>query len=237
MKGQRGAGHVEFIISFLLFILVVSLFLLFINPVESDSVFKTSLKSISESILKNVSSSVEIYGVKINKDNPEITSPVVAIDVGPNSLSTSEVSAKNLVGEILGSQRIGDEVYVEASSEEFVFFMFGFKENPEIVVNDFPDHNEDFYRIGSVHGAKVIFEKDLLRLVEDYNSDYDKLKNSLNIPQGVDFSFSIDFGNGEIVEAKQNIPLRLNVFSDVFRKEVIRVGGENVFVSIGVSIW
>ena len=232
MRGQRGAGHIEFIISFLLFIVVVGLFLTFINPTGDEGVFRTSLKSVSETILENVSSQIEIYGVKINENNK-----VVAIDLGLNGLDSDKVLVKNLTGSLIGSQKIDSVVYASVGSEEFIFIKVGIKEDPELVVSEFPDVDESFYQIGSVYDEKIILEENLKKIVQDYFSDYDGLKKTLKIPEGLDFSLFIDFGEGEIIAAKKETPLGLNVYSDTFRKEVVRINGEEVFVDFRVSIW
>tara|TARA_Y100000310_G_C20586454_1_gene765660 strand:- start:185 stop:883 length:699 start_codon:yes stop_codon:yes gene_type:complete len=232
MRGNRGAGHVEFIISFLLFIVVVGLFLIFINPIEDDTVFKTSLSSISESIIGEVSSTVEVYGVKIisNED-------VITIDIGQNGLESDKVLVNDLKGNVLNSRKINNEVYVASGSKEFIFLNVGVKEDPENTVSEFPDIDEALYQIGSVYQDDLILEGDLIRLAESYSSSYESLKSDLNIPSGLDFSFTIDFDEEESIEAKQEIPLRLNVYSEVFREEVIRINGEKTFVDLVVNVW
>ena len=70
----------------------------------------------------------------------------------------------------------------------------------------------------------------------EYDSSYSSLKTKLNIPNGIDFSFSLDFPTYSII-AERDKPLRAEIFSETKLKEVLKTNGAFEFAYITSKIW
>ena len=70
------------------------------------------------------------------------------------------------------------------------------------------------YDITMIRVSNETFEPKIEEVVEWYNDDYEDLKNSLQIPPGMNFEFSFDFedNEGNIVAASQPIPVDRDVY-------------------------
>ena len=70
------------------------------------------------------------------------------------------------------------------------------------------------YEITMIRVSNETFEPKIEEVVEWYNDDYEDLKNSLQIPPGMNFEFSFDFENNEgyITTATQPIPVDRDVY-------------------------
>ncbi len=230
---KRGAGHIEFVLSFVLFVAVVGFVLLFFKPWSNPSIMQETLVQISKVLDSNLNVSLETYGVWINTTSTGITRPSIGVNI---SDSVSEVFVVSPQGDVLPSSKQGDIVYFNWEPNEYVYINAGKSVLSSGSVSNFPVHNSSLYVIGAVQKKKILSEEEIIRLKQAYENDYNGLKKALNIPVGIDFAFEIDFGS-EKIEMKIPVPVSLEVFSGQKREEVLRKDGSMVFADVLVKVW
>ena len=63
------------------------------------------------------------------------------------------------------------------------------------------------------------------------------MRKGLDIPSGMDFSFTLEFQNGQKISADKSVPLRVEVFSETALKEIIKTDGSSEFAYLTVKAW
>jgi hypothetical protein len=235
---KRGISHVEVVMSFMIFIVAVGFALYFFNPGDSDRLVESSLTYAFREIYKNASVGVETFSVKINASEIPAGTDVIALNI-PGVKGNAVV--ENYDGEIFESMKQGDLVFVKSevgwASEEFIFVRFS-----EDFVNGVVSPavlNEGYYELGSSNFKEVVSEKKFLLLNETYYSDYLALKGkgNFNLPERVNFGFSLVFDEADSINSEVEIPSGFEVFSDTERIEVVRADGKIAFADLLVKVW
>lgn len=227
---KGGAGNVEFILSFVLFISFTMAALYFFNPIQNVQNLEASKNYVANAIVENTSVELDAYSIIISDSS----------DAQGIKVSLSGVDAKKKVrvvdyyGSTIDSKRNNDQVcFKRVNDENFATIYFSEDiEGSEGACGGNPD-----YKVGSSINSKVISEKRILQLKDSYYGDYSSLKELFNIPKNLDFSFSLEFPDGEIISAETNILLRREVFSDTKIKEILREDGTTLFGYLTVKVW
>jgi hypothetical protein len=234
---RRGASQIEFVLSFVLF-LGATLFIIFaFNPVKTSLDMNPVLTQASNALFKDIFLDVEKYSVKVNPGF--ITGSSVAIDLGDIQ---GGLSAEDYKGTYLGVRKGDDEVYLEVNKrkDDFVYIL----NSKDIIqskgglgdLNYKPMYNPKAYSLGAVQRLKTLSEKKLLELNKSYYSDYDALKEKFGVPLNSDFEANFKFGDNE-VKMEKSAPASVEIFSQQYRKEMLKTDGEIVFADIIVKIW
>jgi len=98
-----------------------------------------------------------------------------------------------------------------------------------------PSETPRDYQIASSLTDKVISETRVIGLAHEYD-DYNKLKEQLNIPPDVDFSFSLVFPD-KTTASNSAVDITREVYSETRRVEVLRTTGRPQFGELTVSVW
>jgi hypothetical protein len=235
---KRGISHVEIILSFVLFVVAVGFALYIFSPGGGSRIAESSLDYSFIEIMRNTSTPVETFSVIINKS--EIRESLIALNFSGVSGNTS---VETYGGENLDSSRFGDLVIVEGlpstgwSTIDMIYISFGKEFDEDGLAHT--SVNESYYSIGSSVSQKIISEKNFLSLNSTYYSNYSQLKgrNQFNLPQRVDFGFSLIFEGNDSIIAEKKIPAGLESFSETRRVEVLRTNGDIVFADLIVKVW
>ncbi len=271
---QRGASHVELILSFVLFISAVGFALYYLSPTESSRLIDSSMEYTFREILKYTQVQVDSYDVAV---------------VRGSALSQS-IGAVNLEKFFLGSQLPGsnvrvDDVTIPASSARIAAEL----QSPDHLLIEFtnlvlsPDKprflsvkiggstikqlssssspvpclekpilncastDECCYQIASSDSKMVVSEEEFKILVTKYNTNYDTnpngLKQSFNLPNRIDFTFSLEFvksdGTTDIIQPSggPKPPQGVDVYRETRRVEVLRTNDNLQFGDLTVGIW
>ena len=235
---KRGFGHIEFILSFILFFSAVAFALYFFNPVENNRLVDSSLGYLFREIEKNSSVNMKSFSVVITEGaiiGPH--SDPIGIEV-KNIPSEMKVYVEDKNGVRFEANRVGDNVYVKpfTSWNGVQIIYLKFSEEFEEKGLQSGVINEDYYEIASSTSSDLISEKRILKLKDSYYTDYIGLREKFNIPSRVDFAFSLNFGSDSI-QATKEIPSGLKVFADKKRFNVIRNDGMTTFGDLSVEVW
>lgn len=234
---KRGISHVEIILSFVLFVVAVGFALYIFSPGGGSRIAESSLDYSFIEITRNTSTSVETFSVIINKS--VITGNLIALNF---SGVLGNVSVRTYNEEKLDSSRFGDLVIVEGpssgwSNTDLIYVSFGQEFGDDGLAQ--VEVNNSYYSIGSSISKKIVSEKNFLSLNSTYYSSYSSLKgrNQFNLPQRVDFGFSLVFEDNDSIVSEKKIPAGLESFSESRRVEVLRTNGEIVFADLNVKVW
>jgi hypothetical protein len=237
---KRGANHIEFIISSVMFIGFVVFISFLFSPISTTDLEDSSLSFALSVLVRNASVNLDSYYVVLDnsQDLPKVID-IEILDVSENK----KVRVENYSGTVLPSKRDGDLVSVEWSDE--------LTENNLIIVmfsDDFSDsispsiegiHDENFYRVISFDERRLISESRIESLSEKYDSDYENLKTlRFDIAPNKDFSFFLESPGGVYIDRRlEEIPKGLNLYSNSGRAEILRKDGMREFGEIGVNTW
>lgn len=217
---KKGVGHIEFILSFLLFISATTLALYFFSPAYKTEIISSSLSYSYDSIINDVSVQVEVYYIKGGDTNspvsiniPKIADKGIRIECGDNKINYG-INGNNVcypfckLSEVYVSNEItssGDYSCVKPKEGE--------------IVSTLPE--------------KMVSEKKIAELAKE---NYATIKQDLSIPSGNDFSFSLKLSDRNISIIKEP-PRGLNVYSRSNRIKVLREDGRREYAEFQVRVW
>jgi hypothetical protein len=245
---KQGSSHVEYIISFLLFISFVSVTLFLFIPNSDPDLSKSSLVYLVDRFESKTSTEVASFFVSVDVETM-LNDGAVVVEIDFDKIpNDSNLRVENKERGVIES-RIGGGSKVEfswkddldGSDSDLFVIMFG-KDLPENNGNPKGKKNRDAGIVVSSIGEFYLFEGNLLDLKAKYDKDYDSLKETEFDILGIeDFSFEIRFSDNEKIEAIQNIPEGVDVFSVSDRVPVLRnkpgKEGERVFAEVQIRKW
>ncbi len=228
---KRGSGHIEVIVSFVIFIAAVSFAFYFFNPGNPERVVESSLDYTISSVMKEVSSAVEMYSVKLNKEG------IIGIDL---EISVGKgVYAQNAKGERVNSSFHNGAVYLDWQGQ-------GIAESATIIVSEelnnsvwtsYPVINENDYVLGSTREDKIASEKKILELNRSYYEDYLGLKKRFNLPNRANFGFIFAFPEGDKIVSESQRPEDSEIFSRGSKVPVLRNNGKISISEFTAEVW
>ena len=207
---KRSQGHVELIISFVLFVGVLVALFIIINPFAKIS-RDVDVQEISQIIVDEMSSDVG----KIS----------VIVQPGADCYDVSEfIDGKAL------------EVQDSVNLRKFTIY-FSNELNNNIPHQDLscPDSN---FSLGVYSSEKIIVSNGIDNFKARYNGDYSALKSSLEINEDFSFSFS-EIGGNLISDLSvlRNVPLGVEVYVSEFPVRVIDLDGKFYGYILKVEVW
>ncbi|NCN99042.1 hypothetical protein COU62_01400 [Candidatus Pacearchaeota archaeon CG10_big_fil_rev_8_21_14_0_10_35_219] len=232
MRGKRGLQHVEFIVSFVVFVSFLALAFYFFSPVRGDRIVDSTLFYTFDEITDNATVRLATYSLNMDKNLQE---NVVGIPF-PEEAGLG-VRAENQDGIVRGSGFDESNVYINRGGDSF-FFLFFSEEYPDSGVRG-NILSSDNYTVSSSEERYVYSENKILYLKGIYDSDsgYEKLKKEFNLPVRSSFGFVVEFDDGTKISAEKNIPEGLEVFSEDKRIEILKKNGKIEFANLRVIIW
>jgi hypothetical protein len=227
---KRGASNIEFILAFMLFAGFLVTILYLYNPTKDLSAMESSRDYVMNKIIKNTSIELDAYSIVITETaTGDIQVNIEGID------TTKNVRAVDYYGKPMTAVRSGDNICLARSAENFATLYFS--EDLDEITGSCSSPSSINYRIASSITSEVISEKRILLLNNSYYSNYPLLKEQLGIPESVEFSFSLEFPDGETINAERAKPLSGEVFSETKLREVLRKEGSSKFGYLTVQIW
>jgi|SRR3989344_3410847 len=237
-KSKRGVGHIEIIISFLIFTAFVLFILFFFRPTDTNRLINTSIDYVFLELKRNASVDIEQYSFKINT---ELADEQIAISIS-DIPQESKSRAEDINGEVLESKRLGNKVIVDIGEKDFITLLFSEDFYEENTLQDTP-FIEGSYTPGVVFKDSLMSEKRLRGVIEYYNgidANYLELKKDFNLPDRINFGISLILEGDEVEEEIKTLklpPEGLEVFTEKRRTQILMEDGKREFVDIEVTIW
>lgn len=179
---KNAQGHVEMIISFLLFVGVIILLFIFLNPISQPESDTLTIDNVKETLIKNMSS-----------------------DIGKLSIITNETG----INECYNFNSVDyPEKYIEvAEAPRKYTILFSDTFSSSNAPRKYQLCNSGGYILGSYSEEKIIVYDRVISIRDSYNSGYSLLKKSLGISNDFSFSFR-NFNGSEIsnLSVSKNFP-------------------------------
>ncbi len=231
MRDKKGLQHVEFIISFVFFIGFLTIALYFFNPIKTDRIVDPVLFYTIEEISGNIITDLESFSISLDKN----------LDGSNIAIPFSEYAGLNVKvidssGNLLQSGFIGGIVYIVKGENDFITILF----SEDFVSGSLSDGvllDDSNYSISSYDKREVLSESKIQRLKEDYEDDYENLKEEIKLPDQANFGFSLEFSEDDKITAQRDIPVGLEVFGESKRHEILRINNNLEFADLRVVIW
>ena len=232
MLERRGLSHIEFVITFVIFVAFIVFAFVFFSPLQSGRAIKSSLDYISLEIEDFAEREMETYSVSILPG----ASGDVAIDI-PGISNRINASVENSSGEVIPSFRDSTgAVNFAMPRDNFVRVKYSsaFTNGARILGLLIDD---SMYSISSSNVDKIYFENLLLELNRSYFFNYAGLKTSFNIPNRIDFGFYVIFNDGFLISSIKDVPDNVEILSTDDRVAIVRSSGEEEYATMRIMVW
>ncbi|MEK6890515.1 MAG: hypothetical protein AABX03_00075, partial [Nanoarchaeota archaeon] len=227
----KGMNHVEFIVSFVIFVSFVLVLFVIFNPFKkptntglADSVFLNLEENIS-TILSSVSINVNTSSIIIPTPPCLEINYLADMDCG----NGKNLVVKNISGNITPSS-LDNPIAPTNFQFSYVpgntFYTFYCSDELKQSQNNLNgcqrlnEQNGD-YQLGIIRDRKLWSEKRISAFKQQYNSNYDGVKKEI-ISQGNDFGFIItDINNNVEINATSKRPSRGNIFAKTLPIDIV----------------
>lgn len=241
---KRGMSHIEVILSFFIFIGVVMFALYFFNPAQSSRVVDSSLSYALSELKRNASVEIESFSVILNLTTESDDVAEIELKGAANEADSKKVRVESIGSAAANSEEIAGEkirfsiipeFYSGESGKAIVKFSEDFELSAPPAGGSYVQRGA--YRIISEGKKKILSEKRILLVNKTYYERYNDLRREFNLPGRTSFGFLAEFGSGEKIECKKDIPRGVEVFSNKERIEVLRLNGRTEFADLTVMVW
>ena len=237
---KKGAGHIEMVLSVILFIVFVGAALFFFSPTNTSSRFvESSMDYALREVENSISSDFEKYGIKLISNPPDLLQIPNVVKINFENLISGGVRVFDEDGNFLDSGRSAGsgDIAIEHLGNSFVYaivsedFEYGGLAGGELIV-------EEYYDVSSSLTKKIISEKKAKSLEARYAEDYDNLKGDFKLSNRVDFKFKLEIPEAETIEGIKQPPQGIEIFTKTKRVEILREdSGEVVYGNLIITIW
>lgn len=211
LSSVRAQGHVEIIISFVLFIGAIVLIFWLINPFAITKEKDYQIDDIQKTIIKETSKTVgELSVILARYENGEVTYGNCYNFIEDNYINENYIEVQDEPSE--------QRKYTIYFSDVFTETIITRKEN---------GCSPDEYTLGSYLEENTVVWEDIKNLAESYNADYNSLRVSLGITKDFSFGFR-EIGSSEIPElsVSREMPLGIDLEVKEFPLRIMKYPGE-----------
>jgi len=225
---KKGVGHIEIIMSFVLFLGFIGLALYFFSPFQNSRTIHSSLDYAFDEIIEETETTLESYSVVLGSGYSGDY-----VNISGNHLN--KLIVVGVDGIPLDNYSVSEDKICFISGERFISILFNEEFSDSEGSCSFNTIVSDF-QISSSKNESLIGETKMKNLVIEYFNNYDELKEKFNLPGRIDFGFSLTFDDGTQIIGEKEIPTNLEVVSKEDRVEVATREGV-VFADLVVKVW
>ncbi len=211
LKNRRGS-HVGRIISFVIFVTFIVFLYVVVKPViNTGEDKKETLDYLTVTIIKNISANLTSTSVEVNSS---VNPPQNCISLESFFVLLSmEIPGYNLIikNETGSMQNAYTDqaahLVIDRENKSNRFFRIYY--SPEFDVlgskTDCKLVEDDAYSLSLIKTEKYVFEDRLFGFLNNYKSDYEKLKTDMNFPPGNEFGIGFTQSNGTKMEVGETV--------------------------------
>ncbi len=230
---KRGLSHIEFVVSFVIFIGFIVFAFVFFNPLQSQRTLRSTMDYAWLEVSEEGREDIEVYSISIL---PSFSLQLMQIAIGGVPLNYN-ASVEDIDGVPIPTHRDSSGiVYFDRGGKDFFKIKYSPAINNGIPISGTTPIGNNQYVISSSEAKEIYFENLFLELNQSYYSDYAGLKHDLNLPNRMEFGFIITF-DGYQINAVNQIPEGIEVLSKNDRVEIIRNSGERQYAEVTVLVW
>lgn len=182
---KKAQGHVEMVLSFVIFISTVIFLFMIVRPFDISISAPSEQQYVEKAILENIS--IDIGRLTVAMIDPATSTTVTdACELlSPNPCPCYSIDLTDYTVPDITTQKYKEIPSNSFSSNIYVSEIF----EQDSLLNNKPTCPEEAYSIGGYILMDVVNRERLERLAAEYFEDYEKLKNELGI--GGDFMFRV----------------------------------------------
>jgi len=241
MHSKKGAaGHIEIIISFLIFIAFVVFLLVFINPIEKTKDNKHYFEITEKAIMEYLKANLTTFSVNFE---PEVLlQPDRCVCIDYDYPANNKVVGKDDVYNRVPAITTGDYLCIELIiPKKFYRLYFSEEFTEETGACEGTSHynvlSEDLYTLGVLNKYEKISNKSLYSLNQAYDTNYENLRtNILNLNNY--FNIEVRTTDGVLLAyGKIQEPKEENIIARDIPIEVINENGDTMPAIMNLQVW
>ncbi len=233
MIRKKAISHVEVMVSFLIFIVFLIFLLSYLNPFQKSGIEEGLVSLLERELISNSQIEVLTSTLIINKTYPLSGINCFIVE----QISQNPVTVKNTKGEIANATNT-DALYIEEKGRLYnIFSSPVFKEN-KLDYYSCASLDSGSYNFGVTKKESFVFLDNVNEIAEEYEQDYDYLKQELNFPGKNDFSFSLKtLNNTELVAVTRNEPIGVGIVARDINVGLIDKQGNIYSAILNIKVW
>ncbi len=251
MYSKKGvSGHIEVIISFLIFLAFVSFLLFFVNPIEKNKETAHYLEIAENAITERIKGNLSEFSITLNVAPAAAGCACFDYNNPPYKISHmagNDIVIKTKDGIITPGAKIGNKICFEpvvvgVAGERFyrLYFSEEFEGAAGALCGATPPVvsylSSSDYTLGVYNAYEKISNKSLYSLNEDYKNDYTTLRNTLNL--NADFNIFVkDMKNDYLAYGKIREPKGSNIMAKETPIEIINETGGVIPAIMNIQVW
>ena len=253
MKMKKRSMQVGIVISFIVFIMFLYFLLILIRPAfrTAQVVRNPFLDYLKLSLMERFSGNLTTMAIYVNIQSQQscLNLKNIVHLIEEQGMNITHLLIKNEIGEILDySVRGGNDLWINTGTKYDGYLKIYYSEkinssycslNPAQCGITGCSPQGDDYEIKIISIDNEIFEPSIEGFFQWYSMDYEGLKESLNLPYGTEFEFSIVFENSEgyVIEASQPLPADREVYVEEIPIRYIDKEGTIKYGVLTIKIW
>lgn len=223
---KRGS-HIDVIISFIIFISFIVFAYAILQPTLTTQEGKTSLaSSLDTALANNLSGNLTTISLAISQTSQ--ANCIQLKDFFNNVISNPTITVGNSTGFVFPIYDSGGDLYIDTSSNPQLNLIFDIYYSPAfnpIQTSGMPSgcnalqqgSLQNNYVIGQISSStQYIFDFNVIQLIDNYNSNYNSVKNWFNISAQDNFGFNFTYQNLTTIGTNSKVPGFTNVYSQAF---------------------
>ncbi len=248
-KNRRGS-HIDVILSFVIFISFIIFLYAIIQPSLSSKEGKTVfLNYMGNKLIENLTGkNLTMISVLVEPQNPRSCLRLVSFKDNAR-ISSFNVVLKNSTGRTFASYKSGSDLYIDMAPDQNsdlfrVYYSPNFSLigdnplgacNPALQLNSPP--NSYSINRAETYTSYYAWGNNVAELIGAYNNDYSAVRNWFNLTTLQNFRFDFTYQNGTIIGTEDNIPLSVNIYSEIFPMTYVSDGGNLESGNLIVIVW
>jgi len=226
------------VLSFVIFITFIIFIYAIIRQAIGTENKQNLLDYLKEVLIENSSTELTSVSVLIDKENAQTCVQLSGffdeMEIG------NRIIVRNNYGDVLNAKISGQDLFVQKTGNEIFLKVYEsdeFNNITEGTISPCQPLSEGLqgYIFGLIRSKKNIFEKRIIQIIENYNNDYESLKEELNIA-GNEFRLDFIYPNGTSISTEEKEVL-VSVFVDEFPIQYISKDAVRELGSLNVGVW
>ena len=228
MRGKKGAAHFEMIVSFIFFVGFVFFLFVVLQPYDKSVMTGAVVEGLYDSFEEQVQTNLTNVFVESGSGGDCFK---IGLPGGIFRYGLTESSVRKVDDSLVDSGLSGN--YLDIDSDEY-FHKVAI--SPEFDDGDLADCSEvSLEDLGSILEREVISYRELVEMDARYDSDYEGLRDDLNVPAIFDFAiFSEELPD---VRMERQVPDEGEVIARDYILEVLNSSGDVVNARFTLKIW
>jgi hypothetical protein len=229
-KRKKGMSHVEIIVSFVIFLGFLVFIFSVLNPFKTLDRKDIYFDVIEEGIKNYTSTKFDFLTINLNEN----VGGCFYIDY-----SLGKVIVKNESYDFVDAKSDGGKVYIKGSGEfYYIYSCEEFEDKSLINEKECIKMEEMNYTFGLFRSYNMTSNKSLIKLKNEYETNYRQLKRKLGVPETEDFLFRVRNMTGqEILNVTKNIVRGAKVSTRGVPIQIVYNDGTLEYAILNIQKW